>query len=151
MRKKDRYCQLGKNDRIIRFKKGEIVHVKNYDEIQDIYGIPDWIHCLQAALLNQDSKLFRRKYYLNGCHMGYILFTNSQKLSKSVEESIHDSLKNSKGPGNFRSMYVHIPGADKEAVQIIPVGQIDQRDQFEKISRITADDVIVSEVEGFTY
>ncbi|WP_221800537.1 phage portal protein [Oceanobacter mangrovi] len=128
----------------IEFQPGEVVMALHYDTGQGIYGVPPWIGALHDVFLNSDATLFRRRYYKNGSHMGYILYTNSANMDKDLEEKIKTAVANSKGPGNFRSMYLNIPGGDKEAVKLIPVGDIGQKDDFEKIKNISKQDILIA-------
>ena len=127
--------------RNIYFQPDEILHIKEYDTQQQIYGMPDWLPGLQAALLNQDATLFRRKYYKNGCHIGYIFYTSDPSISKDSQEALEKAVKEGKGIGNFRSMYVHIPNGKEKSLQIIPVGDISQKDEFMNVKNISANDV----------
>ncbi len=138
------YCWLGP-DRLapVYFEPGEVIQTIEYDTVQQIYGIPDWLCSMQALLLNEEATLFRRKYYRNGCHIGYILYTTDPNLDPKTEKMLKDKIKDGKGAGNFRSLYINIPGGKEKAVQIIPVGDISQKDEFNRIKSISADDVIV--------
>ncbi len=98
---------------------------------------------MQSLFLNEEATLFRRKYYRNGCHIGYILYTTDPNMDTKTEEMLKRKIKEGKGVGNFRSLYINIPGGKEKAVQVIPVGDINQRDEFQKIKNISADDVIV--------
>lgn len=142
--KDNTFCLLTSKGDIIDFKPGEIIHVKEYDPLQQIYGVPDWLGGLQAALLNQDATLFRRRYYLNGSHLGYILYTNDTTIDPATVKELEEKVRQGKGVGNFRSLYMHIPGGKEKGVQIIPVGDINQKDEFEKIKNISSNDVIVA-------
>ena len=128
----------------IEFKPDEIIHVKEYDTTQQIYGIPDWLSGMQAVLLNEDATLFRRKYYANGAHLGYVFYTNDAGLDSKTQTALEEKIRQSKGVGNFRSVYMHIPNGGEKAVQIIPVGDISQKDEFERIKNISSSDVLVA-------
>ena len=125
------------------FEPGEVLQTMEYDTIQQLYGIPDWLCSMQALLLNEDATLFRRKYYRNGCHIGYILYTTDPNLDPKTEKMLKDKIREGKGAGNFRSLFINIPGGKEKAVQVIPVGDISQKDEFQRIKSISADDVIV--------
>ena len=56
------------------FAPGSIFHLIDPDIHQEIYGLPEYLSALQAAWLNESATLFRRKYYLNGSHAGFILY-----------------------------------------------------------------------------
>jgi PBSX family phage portal protein len=142
-KKPGRYCRLT-SDGIVgaRYKKGEIFHGKEYDVKQEIYGVPSWYGALQSILLDEDSTVFRRKYYVNGAHMGYIFFTRDPDINEEAQEKLKQEIKKSKAAGNFRSMYINIPEGDKDAVQIIPVGDISTKDEFERVKKITRNDML---------
>lgn len=36
--------------------------------------MPEWLAVVQSALLNESATLFRRRYYTNGLHAGFILY-----------------------------------------------------------------------------
>lgn len=138
MKAADTYCQLNKNgDKPIEFRAGEVVHLKEYDVMQTIYGIPQYYGGINAVLLGEEATLFRRKYYVNGAHMGYILYTSDSSLDPKDEEAIKKAVKESKGVGNFRSLYLNIPNGKKDSVQLIPVGDIATKDEYERIKGIT--------------
>ncbi|MEH6649971.1 MAG: phage portal protein [Motiliproteus sp.] len=128
----------------IEYSADEVLHVKEYDTIQQIYGVPEWLGGIQSALLNQDATLFRRRYFLNGSHLGYILYTTDPNLDTEVEKEITEKVRQGKGVGNFRSMYLHVPNGKEKGVQVIPVGDISQRDEFERVKNISANDVLVA-------
>jgi PBSX family phage portal protein len=126
------------------FEANEVLHAFHYDTGQTIYGVPDWIGAMQDVLLNSEATRFRRRYYLNGSHMGYILYTSDPSMDKEVEKQIREAVSSGRGVGNFKSMYINIPDGKKDAVQIIPVGDISQKDEFERVKNISADDIIVA-------
>lgn len=128
----------------VEFDQDEIEHVMNYDVEQNIYGVPDYLGGMQALLLNEAATLFRRRYYSNGAHAGYIFYTNDPNLSEDDENELKAQITASKGVGNFRSMFVNIPGGAKEAIQIIPVGDFQAKDELEKVKNITRNDVIAA-------
>lgn len=139
----DVYCQLRKNgEQPVIFKAGEVVHLMEYDVNQQIYGIPQYYGGINSVLLSEEATLFRRKYYLNGAHMGYILYTSDASMSLEDEDEIKKQIKNSKGVGNFRSLYLNIPNGKKDSVQIIPVGDIATKDEFERIKNISRSETL---------
>ncbi|MDD5697670.1 MAG: phage portal protein [Victivallaceae bacterium] len=123
------------------FTHDEVIQITEYDTDQQIYGLPDWIGGLQSALLNQDATLFRRRYYVNGAHLGYILYTSDPKMDPNLVKQMQEKIKQGKGIGNFRSLHVHIPNGVEKAFQIIPIGEIKEKDEFLNIKNISAADV----------
>lgn len=143
LKEQGRYCMLQPNglDPVI-FKKDEIIHLKEYDPQQEIYGEPEYLAAMQSVLLNEGATLFRRKYYENGAHMGYILYTADAKFDPNDEKKLIEKIKGSKGIGNFRSMFMNIPGGKPDSLKIIPVGDVATKDEFERIKNISRNDVI---------
>lgn len=130
--------EMGFDGGFVEFKNDEVIHLMEPDLKQGIYGIPQYLGGIQAVLLSEDATLFRRKYYINGAHMGYILVTTDANLDDTTAKMIEKQISHSKGPGNFRSLYLNIPRSNnKEPVQIIPVGDIGTKDEYEKIKGTT--------------
>ncbi|MGH2432556.1 MAG: phage portal protein [Pseudomonas sp.] len=138
------YRQLLPDNKYIDYDQEEIEHVLDYDVEQDIYGVPDYLGGLQALLLNEAATLFRRRYYSNGAHAGYIFYTNDPDLSQEDEDELRAQISASKGVGNFRSMFVNIPGGNENAIKIIPVGDFQAKDELEKVKNITRNDIIAA-------
>lgn len=138
------YVMLLPDNKEMEFEQHEISHVLDYDVEQNIYGIPDYLGGLQALLLNEAATLFRRRYYSNGAHAGYIFYTNDPDLTEEDEDELRAQISASKGVGNFRSMFVNIPNGKENAIQIIPVGDFQAKDELEKVKNITRNDVIAA-------
>jgi len=122
----------------------DIVFFKMYDPRQQVYGLPDYIGGIHSALLNSEATIFRRRYYNNGAHMGFILYTSDPNLTLEMENEIKDKIAASKGLGNFRNMFINIPKGDPEGVKILPVGEVSAKDEFANIKGITAQDVFTA-------
>lgn len=138
------FVMLLPNGRELEFAAEEIEHVMDYDVEQDVYGVPDYLGGMHSLLLNESATLFRRRYFNNGAHAGFIFYTNDPDLSEEDEENLRLQIESSKGVGNFRSMFVNIPGGTEKAIQLIPVGDVATKDEFEKIKNITRADVIAA-------
>ncbi|MBX9477458.1 phage portal protein, partial [Yersinia enterocolitica] len=104
------------------YAPNEVIFVAIYDPQQQVYGVPDYIHGMESAMLNVDATRFRRKYFKNGAHLGYILYTTDPNMTPDLEEAFRKKIENSKGAGNFKSLLINIPGGDKEGVKVIPIG-----------------------------
>jgi PBSX family phage portal protein len=142
-RKKGVFFKLNKDGSKTEFKPGEVIQINNPDLKQDIYGLPEYLGGIQSVLLSEEAGLFRRKYYSNGAHMGYILVTNDADLDEETALKIQKKVQSSKGPGNFRSLYLNIgKSAARDPVQIIPVGDIGTKDEFERIKNITMIEIL---------
>lgn len=132
---------LQRDNEVKYYKPADIVWVRIYDTVQQVYGCPDYLGGLQAALLNEDSTLFRRKYYINGAHMGFILYASDPNLDATVEQELKDKIAASKGVGNFRSLFVNIPNGKEKGIQVIPVGNFESKDEFFNVKAVSAQDV----------
>lgn len=140
--KPDHYIWLSPDRTITRFKKGEIIALTEYDVSQQVYGIPEYLSAMHSILLNESATLFRRRYYDNGAHAGFIFYTNDPSLTPEGVAKMQEKLKQSKGVGNFRSLFLHIPNGNEHSVKIIPVGDIATKDEFERIKNISRNDII---------
>ena len=49
--------------------------------------------------------------------------TDSQIDDEDVE-GIKHAMKNSRGPGNFRNLFLHAPGGKKDGLQLIPISEL---------------------------
>lgn len=126
------------------FDPGSIFQLREADLHQEVYGLPEWISALQSALLNESATLFRRKYYENGSHAGFILYMTDPAQNEADVDALRKALKDSKGPGNFRNLFVYSPNGKKDGLQIIPVSEVTAKDEFNSIKNQTRDDVLAS-------
>ena len=124
------------------YRAEDVVFLSQYDPQQQVYGLPDYIGGIHAALLNSEATIFRRRYYHNGAHMGGILYTNDPNMTDEVEEEIAKSLESSKGIGNFRTILVNIPNGGPEGIKFIEMGDISAKDEFANIKNISAQDIL---------
>lgn len=85
------------------FEPGMVFQLREYDVSQEIYGLPEYLPALQAALLNEAATLFRRRYYLNGAHAGFVMYIKEDKLEDDDAEAIKKAVQEAKGVGNFKT------------------------------------------------
>ncbi|MCW2391927.1 phage portal protein [Sphingobium sp. B11D3A] len=110
---------------------------------QEIYGVPEYISALQSALLNENATLFRRRYYENGSHAGYIMYATGEFAEGDVD-AMRSALKKSRGPGNFRNLFVHSPNGKENGIKLLPIAQMGASDEFLGIKNTTRDDVLAA-------
>ncbi|MEJ2418440.1 MAG: hypothetical protein P8Y45_16215 [Exilibacterium sp.] len=84
--------------------------------------------------------MFRRRYYLNGSHAGFILYVNDAAQDKKDIDAMRQALKEAKGPGNFRNLFLYSPNGKKDGVQVLPVSEVAAKDEFLNMKNITRDD-----------
>lgn len=127
------------------FQPGEIIHLKEPDPEQSIYGCPGWIGATNDILLNEAATLFRRKHYNNGAHMGFILVMTDPTMSSEDETEIATKVSQSKGLGNFKSMFINIPDRNKKAddvMKLIPIGELKTQSDWDKVKDTTRDAIL---------
>ena len=64
--------------------------------------------------------------------------------NESDVDALRKALKDSKGPGNFRNLFVYSPNGKKDGIQLIPVSEVAAKDEFSSIKNQTRDDVLAS-------
>jgi PBSX family phage portal protein len=126
------------------FKKGSICHLREADINQEVYGLPDWLAALQSALLNESATLFRRRYFQNGSHAGFILYMTDAAQNEDFVTDLREAMKNSKGPGNFRNLFMYAPGGKKDGIQLLPISEVAAKDDFAAIKNISRDDLLAA-------
>lgn len=152
-----RYCYIKSNDTlygsrydVINYAEGEVIHITEADVVQDIYGVPQYLGGIQAVLLSESATLFRRAYFINGNHAGYILAT--WDLPKKITDNLAEKMQAGKGPGNFNNYLITAnsknggPGQKtdnlKDKIQVIPIGDLSQKDDYEKVKNITQREIL---------
>jgi hypothetical protein len=60
------------------YAPGAVFQLQQPDVAQEIYGLPEWLSALQSGLLSENATLFRRRYYLNGAHAGFVFYGASR-------------------------------------------------------------------------
>jgi PBSX family phage portal protein len=141
-REKENCYSYKTENQTIDYKENTVFHLMEYDVTQEVYGIPQYFASLSSVWLNEDATLFRRKYYLNGAHSGFLLYMNNPNLTDAQEQEIKIKLNSAKGLGNFKNMFVNGKGKDKEKPELIPVGQLDAKDEFSKMKNVTTGDIL---------
>lgn len=127
-----------------RFAPGTIHHLREPDINQEVYGLPQYLASLQSAWLNESATLFRRRYYNNGSHAGFILYVSDPAQNQDDIDAMRDALKSSKGPGNFRNLFFYSPNGKKDGIQLIPISEVAARDNFLDIKNVSRDDVLAA-------
>ncbi|WP_137681189.1 phage portal protein [Aurantiacibacter suaedae] len=127
-----------------RFEPGRILHLAEHDVAQELYGKPEYLSALQSLLLNENATLFRRRYYLNGAHAGFVFYLSETSMTDTDVDQIRKALRDAQGKGNFRNLFLHAPGGKKDGVQIIPISEVAAKDEFLNIKNVTRDDILAA-------
>lgn len=126
------------------FAPDSVCQILRPDLKQEIYGTPDYISALQSAFLNEDAVLFRRRYYKNGSHAGFIMYVTEEGLADDDADELEEALQGAKGVGNFSNLFLHIPGGKEKGVQLIHPGEAAAKDEFLGVKGTTRDDVLAA-------
>lgn len=140
----DRFLFLTGFQREHWFRPGSVMQLAQPWLDQEIYGVPEYLSALQSAFLNEGATLFRRRYYINGAHAGFILYVGEGGLSEVDADTIRKSIKDTKGVGNFRSIFLHLPNGKKDSIQILHPGEAAAKDEFVGIKNTTRDDILAA-------
>jgi PBSX family phage portal protein len=138
------YYWLPDLQRHIELPAGTVNHLKQADVDQDIYGLPDYLGGMQSTWLNEAATLFRRRYYLNGSHAGFILYVSDEIQDSKDVDKLRESLRQAKGVGNFRNLFLYSPKGKKDGVQVIPIAEVAAKDEFWNLKNVTRDDQLAA-------
>ncbi|MCG9124310.1 phage portal protein [Laribacter hongkongensis] len=123
---------------------GPVIHVIEPDINQEVYGLPEYLAALNSAWLNESATLFRRKYFMNGSHAGFVFYMTDAAQNEGDVDALRQALRDSKGPGNFRNLFMYAPNGKKDGIQIIPISEVSAKDEFFNIKNVTRDDVLAA-------
>lgn len=126
------------------FATGSVFQVMESDVSQEIYGIPDYVASMNSSLLNESATLFRRRYYENGSHAGFIMYLTDTLQKEDDINKLRKALKDSKGPGNFRNLLLYAPGGKKDGINLIPVAEVAAKDEFLSVKNVSRDDQLAA-------
>lgn len=126
------------------FVQGSIFQLREPDINQELYGLPEYLSALQSALLNESATMFRRRYYENGSHAGFIMYLSDASVNTTDVDKLREQLRQAKGPGNFRNLFVHAPNGKADGLKLIPVSEVAAKDDFSAIKNASMADVLAA-------
>ena len=126
------------------FPRNDLFQLREPDIHQEIYGLPPYLGALQSAMLNESATLFRRRYYNNGSHAGFILYLTDPAQNQDDVDAMRAALKSSKGVGNFRNLFYYSPNGKEKGIQLIPIGEAAAKDEFFNIKNVSRDDQLAA-------
>lgn len=107
-----------------------------HDHQVDIIGVVGDHH------VNEAATLFRRKYYQNGAHAGYILYMTDAAQSSSDVDRMRQAMRDTKGLGNFRNLFMYAPNGKLDGIKILPLSEVATKDDFFNIKKASRDDLL---------
>lgn len=93
-------------------------HLLEPDINQELYGLPEYLSALNSARLNESATLFRRKYYENGAHAGYIMYVTDAVQDRNDIEMLRENMVKSKGRNNFKNLFLYAPQGKPTALKL---------------------------------
>ena len=126
------------------FTEGAVFHLREHDLHQEIYGLPPYLGALQSAMLNESATLFRRRYYNNGSHAGFIIYVTDPAQKQDDIDKLRTQLTKAKGTGNFRNLFYYAPNGKDKGIQLIPISEVAAKDEFLSIKNASRDDVLAA-------
>lgn len=124
------------------FEAGSVFHLIEPDINQELYGLPEYLSALNSAWLNEAATLFRRKYYQNGAHAGYILYMTDAAQSSSDIDQMRKAMRDTKGLGNFRNLFMYAPNGKPDGIKILPLSEVATKDDFFNIKKASQNDLL---------
>lgn len=124
------------------FEPGSVFHLMEPDINQEIYGMPEYLSALNSAWLNESATLYRRKYYQNGAHAGYIMYVTDAAQSSTDVEAMREAMRSSKGLGNFKNLFFYAPSGKPDGIKIIPLSEVATKDDFFNIKKVSESDLL---------
>jgi capsid portal protein len=94
-----------------------VFHLLEPDINQEIYGLPEYQRTLNSAWLNESATLFRRKYYQNGAHAGYIMYVTDQRRARPTSSRCARRCVTRKGSATFRTCFSTLPAENRTALK----------------------------------
>lgn len=126
------------------FEPGSVLQLSEPDINQEIYGLPEYLSALQSAFLNESATIFRRRYYENGSHAGFFLYMTDTQVGDEDVDAIRKALRDSKGPGNFKNVFIHAPNGKPDGLKLVPISEVTAKDEFLGIKGASRDDVLAA-------
>ncbi|AIU71133.1 Presumed portal vertex protein [Hafnia alvei FB1] len=124
------------------FAKNSVIHLLEPDINQEMYGLPEYLSALNSAWLNEAATLYRRKYYQNGAHAGYIMYVTDPLMNKSDVAKLREQMTKSKGMGNFKNLFCNAPGGKADGIKIVPLSEVATKDDFFNIKKASTEDLL---------
>lgn len=120
----------------------DVVHAMQPNLKQEVYGLPYYLAALDSVDLNAAATRFRVRYYKNGSHAGFILYSTDSQIDEAGWENIKLQLSQSKGDGNFKNVVIRSPNGSPDGLKLIPIAEVAAKDDFLNIKMISAEDMM---------
>lgn len=65
-------------------------------------------------------------------------------VGETNADAIKEQLKQAKGRGNFKNLFLYAPNGKKDGVQVIPLSDVTAKDEFLNIKNTSRDDILAA-------
>lgn len=120
----------------------DVIHIMQPNLKQEIYGMPYYLAALDSINLNKSATRFRVRYYKNGSHAGFILYSTDSKIDEEGWNNIKAQIRSTKGEGNFKNMVIRSPDGNPDGLKLIPISEVAAKDDFLNIKQVSAEDML---------
>lgn len=124
------------------YKAKDVLHLIEPDLKQELYGLPTYLSAIHSIKLNESATLFRRRYYENGSHAGFILYGTDAGIDVDDWENLKDELRRTRGSGAFKNLLLRSPNGKPDGLQLIPISEVAAKDEFTSIKNASRDDML---------
>lgn len=135
------YGWLDDDNAIKPYNVGEVVHIYEYDMLQEVYGVPFWIGALQSILLGEEIRLFPRRFFGNGAHAKKMIVTTG--LGPEDRKSIDKQIQGTINGGQFKTIMAHMnKGEVEKLIKVIDFAADASKIEYNKLAEMTGTDVL---------
>lgn len=120
----------------------DVVHIMQPNLKQEVYGMPSYLAAMDSVELNASATRFRVRYYKNGSHAGFILYSTDSQLNEDDWDNVKAQLRRSQGNGNFKNVVLRSPSGNPDGLKIIPIAEVAAKDEFLNIKQVSAEDML---------
>lgn len=119
-----------------------VIHIMQPNLKQEVYGMPYYLGAMDSVELNAAATRFRVRYYKNGSHAGFILYSTDTVIDEDGWANVKNQLRQSQGSGNFKNVLLRAPGGNVDSLKLIPIAEVAAKDEFLNIKQVSAEDML---------
>lgn len=120
-----------------------IIHLKQYSPAASVYGVPDWIGCLNSILLDVYATEWNYRFFENNCMPAWAIVVKDGTLTEAAEQSIRDFFSQRyKGAINAHKTLLMSANNSEVLFQQLQTGTKDM--SFERLKEICRNEIIAA-------
>jgi capsid portal protein len=123
-----------------RYPIERVLHLKRYDGRQERYGRPGYLSALLSVYLGHAATRFRYYYVKNRSNTGFLLYLSGE-ISEDTLDEIEDALAGGDDE-QFGNVIIHDAQGNKDKIQLIPISDKNNQDQFPEVKQLTIEDAL---------